>query len=129
MEEYERVSQQFVDHADRRCCTAIAYCLVTGASRDGANKALKRKRNKPVTGLTLNKAIEAAGYTLMEVEVKGFVENLPKKGLDDGTYLVYSSGHVSVIKDGLVLDWTATPESRSKRTRVCFQVIKTGEQL
>ena len=129
MEEYWQVKQRFIELADSNFCTAIAYCLVTGASPKDANKALKRRRNKPVTGLTLNKAIEAAGYTLMEVEVKGFVENLPKKGLDDGTYLAYSSGHVSVIKDGLVLDWTATPESRSKRTRVCFQVVKTGEQL
>ena len=129
MEEYHNILQKFRALNDRNCCTAIAYCLVTGESPVLANKKLGRKRNKPITGLALNNAIEAAGYTLMEVEVKGFVENLPKKGLDDGTYLVYSSGHVSVIKDGRVLDWTATPESKSKRTRVCFQVIKTGEQL
>ena len=60
---------------------------------------------------------------------KGYVENLPKKGLTRGTYLVYSSRHVSVIKDGVVLDWTALKEARSKRTVVCYQLLKTGESL
>lgn len=129
MDEYYKLIEKFALLGDKRFCTALAYCIITGESPVTVNSKLGRKRGKGMPGIKLNNALMDAGYVLIEVDVKGYVENLPKKGLDDGTYLVYSSGHVSVIKDGLVLDWTATPESQSKRTRVCFQVIKTGEQL
>ena len=129
MEEYYNLLQKFNLLNDRRFCTALAYCVITGESPVTVNQKLGRKRGRGMPGIKLNNALMDAGYVLLEVDVKGYVENLPKKGLDSGTYLVYSSGHVSVIKDGQVLDWTATPESQSKRTRVCFQVVKTGEQL
>ncbi len=129
MEEYYNLLQKFNLLNDRLFCTALAYCVITGESPVTVNQKLGRKRGRGMPGIKLNNALEDAGYVLLEVDVKGYVENLPKKGLDSGTYLVYSSGHVSVIKDGQVLDWTATPESKSKRARLCFQVVKTGEQL
>jgi hypothetical protein len=127
MDEYYNLLQKFKMLKDSGFCTALAYCLITGESPATVNKKIGRKRGGAMQGIKLNNALMNAGYVLIEVDVKGYVENLPKKGLDSGTYLVYSSGHVSVIKDGLVLDWTATPESRSKRARLCFQVVKTGE--
>ena len=127
--DYLSLYQDFKDAGDRSFCTALAYCLVTGANMHVANARLRRKRGRGVSGLLLNEAIQDAGYHMLEVKVKGYVENLPKKGLTSGTYLVYSSRHVSVIKDGVVLDWTALKEARSKRTVVCYQLLKTGESL
>lgn len=129
MEEYYNLLQKFTVLNDRRFCTALAYCVITGESPATVNKKIGRKRGRGMAGIKLNNALMDAGYVLIEVDVKGYVENLPKKGLDSGTYLVYSSGHVSVIKDGQVLDWTATPESKSKRARVCFQVVKTKGEI
>ena len=127
--DYLSLYQDFTDSGDRNFCTSLAYCLVTGANMHVANTRLRRKRGRGVSGLLLNEAIQDAGYHMLEVKVKGYVENLPKKGLTSGTYLVYSSRHVSVIKDGVVLDWTALKEARSKRTVVCYQLLKTGESL
>ena len=127
--DYLSLYEDFKDTGDRNFCTALAYCLVTGANMHVANARLRRKRGRGVSGLLLNEAIQDAGYHMLEVKVKGYVENLPKKGLTSGTYLVYSSRHVSVIKDGVVLDWTALKEARSKRTVVCYQLLKTGESL
>jgi len=129
MDEYYKLVEKFTLLNDKRFCAALAYCVITGESPVTVNKKIGRKRGKGMLDLKLNNALMDAGYVLIEVDVKGYVENLPKKGLDSGTYLVYSSGHVSVIKDGQVLDWTATPESQSKRTRVCFQVVKTKGEL
>jgi len=127
--DYLSLYQDFKDSGDKSFCTALAYCLVTGANMHVANARLRRKRGRGVSGLLLNEAIKDAGYHLLEVKIKGYVKNLPKKGLTRGTYLVYSSRHVSVIKDGVVLDWTALKEARSKRTLVCYQLLKTGESL
>jgi len=127
--DYLSLYQDFKDSGDKSFCTALAYCLVTGANMHVANARLRRKRGRGVSGLLLNEAIKDAGYHLLEVKIKGYVKNLPKKGLTRGTYLVYSSRHVSVIKDGVVLDWTALKEARSKRTVVCYQLLKTGESL
>ena len=128
-EDYLSLYQDFKDSGDKSFCTALAYCLVTGANMHVANARLRRKRGRGVSGLLLNEAIKDAGYHLLEVKIKGYVKNLPKKCLTRGTYLVYSSRHVSVIKDGVVLDWTALKEARSKRTVVCYQLLKTGESL
>jgi len=127
--DYLSLYQDFKESGDKNFCTSLAYCLITGANIHVANARLRRKRGRGVSGLLLNEAIQDAGYHMLEVKVKGYVENLPKKGLTSGTYLVYSSRHVSVIKDGVVLDWTALKESRSKRTVVCYQLLKTGESL
>ena len=127
--DYLSLYQDFKDSGDKSFCTALAYCLVTGANMHVANARLRRKRGRGVSGLLLNEAIKDAGYHLLEVKIKGYVKNLPKKGLTRGTYLVYSSRHVIVIKDGVVLDWTALKEARSKRTVVCYQLLKTGESL
>ena len=126
---YLSLYEDFKEAGDKNFCTSMAYCLVTGANMHIANTRLRRKRGRGVSGLILNEAIQDAGYHLLEVKVKGYVENLPQKGLTRGTYLVYSSRHVSVIKDGVVLDWTALKEARSKRTVVCYQLLKTGESL
>ena len=128
-EDYLSLYEDFKESGDKSFCTALAYCLITGVNMHVANARLRRKRGRGVSGLLLNEAIQDAGYHLLEVKVKGYVENLPKKGLTSGTYLVYSSRHVSVIKDGVVLDWTALKEARSKRTVVCYQLLKTGESL
>ena len=127
--DYLSLYEDFKDAGDKNFCTSLAYCLVTGANMHIANARLRRKRGRGVSGLLLNEAIQDAGYHMLEVKVKGYVENLPKKGLTSGTYLVYSSRHVSVIKDGVVLDWTALKEAKSKRTVVCYQLLKTGESL
>ena len=126
---YLSLYEDFKEAGDKNFCTSMAYCLITGANMHIANTRLRRKRGRGVSGLILNEAIQDAGYHLLEVKVKGYVENLPQKGLTRGTYLVYSSRHVSVIKDGVVLDWTALKEARSKRTVVCYQLLKTGESL
>ena len=126
---YLSLYEDFKEAGDKNFCTSMAYCLVTGANMHIANTRLRRKRGRGVSGLILNEAIQDAGYHMLEVKVKGYVENLPQKGLTRGTYLVYSSRHVSVIKDGVVLDWTALKEARSKRTVVCYQLLKTGESL
>ena len=126
---YLSLYEDFKEAGDKNFCTSMAYCLITGANMHIANTRLRRKRGRDVSGLILNEAIQDAGYHLLEVKVKGYVENLPQKGLTRGTYLVYSSRHVSVIKDGVVLDWTALKEARSKRTVVCYQLLKTGESL
>ena len=128
-EDYLSLYADFQDAGDKNFCTSLAYCLITGANIHSANTRLRRKRGRGVSGLVLNAAIQDAGYHMLEVKVKGYVENLPKKGLTRGTYLVYSSRHVSVIKDGEVLDWTARKDARSKRTVVCYQLLKTGESL
>lgn len=129
MEEYYKLVEKFALLQDKSFCTALAYCAITGESPVTVNQRIGRKHRRGMPGIKLNNALMDAGYVLIEVDVKGYVENLPKKGLDSGTYLVYSSGHVSVIKDGLVLDWTATPESKSKRARLCYQVVKTKGEL
>jgi len=129
MKEYYKLIEKFALLGDKRFCTALAYCIITGESPVTVNSKLGRKLGKGMAGIKLNNALMDAGYVLIEVDVKGYVENLPKKGLDSGTYLVYSSGHVSVIKDGQVIDWTATPESKSKRARLCFQVVKTKGEI
>ena len=126
---YLSLYEDFKEAGDKNFCTSMAYCLITGANMHIANTRLRRKRGRGVSGLILNEAIQDAGYHMLEVKVKGYVENLPQKGLTRGTYLVYSSRHVSVIKDGVVLDWTALKEARSKRTVVCYQLLKTGESL
>lgn len=126
MDEYYNLLRKFKATNDENFCGAMAYSLITGTHPVISSRKLGRKHGKGTSGLRLNQALRDAGYHLVEViGVRGYVENLPSKGLTNGTYLVYSASHVSVIKDGVVLDWTAEKTARSKRAKICYQILKT----
>lgn len=106
-------------------CTVIALAVVTGWAFGKARSVMfndhKRVNRKGSTVSKLNAAIEAAGYTVQQVDGSAYGKTLTTVQRDlgklGGTWLVYSARHVTTIKDGKCEDW-ASNELHPSRYRV-----------
>lgn len=113
-------------------CGVIAVCIATGCKFGKARAAMARLGRKTGRGSAItwiNRAIkEIGGMTVQNrrdltdafrgTHLKKITERLPKRGI----FLVYTSGHVSAVRDGVLQDWAAETGSR-KRIQFIVEVL------
>jgi hypothetical protein len=125
-----------------RDCTVVAISICCGVSYATAHAALKAAGRKDKRGTYRHQqyvAIRSLGFEVREWSAREKIEMImsyPKKGIAgltthqprrfaaawaphrDKTLLLYSRGHVSAMKDGVVQDWAIN------RAKQVFDVVE-----
>lgn len=116
-------------------CSVIALAIATGCkfgkARSIMAKEVQRKTGEGTRKHTVHKFVyEKLGKTLEPLLMgKGFmISNSASRLPRHGTFLVYSSGHVTCLKDGVVHDWCVEPvptgyRRKDKRMTEVYQVL------
>lgn len=121
----------FKYYNDNNCCSVIAVAVAAKIGFGKAYNAMKREGRKDRKGayfVQYEAALNKLGYKVEPSKVymgKTLVAAkriCPKRG----TFLIRSAGHVTCIRDGVMVDWAEDRNSR-KRVKEVYEVIKTGE--
>ncbi len=109
-------------------CSVIALAITMGC-KFGKARSLMAKQINRKTGQGTHKHLAHTiytrlGKTLTELPMgRGFmIANSTSRLPRHGTFLIYSSGHVTALKDGVLHDWCTDPRARGKRMKQVFQV-------
>lgn len=132
---------------EHRDCTVKALAILTGRSYGDCRKALAeagRANRRGAFHTTQRKAIEALGFSIREWTSREKIElvmSYPKKGIAgltthqprrfpqawaphaDKLLLLYSRGHVSAYRDGVVQDWAI---NRAKQVYMIWELTPKG---
>jgi hypothetical protein len=118
----------FKYYKENNCCTVIAVAVAANIGFGKAYHAMKREGRQDRRGAYFaqyESALNKLGYRVEPSEVymgKTLVSAkriCPKRG----TFLIRSAGHVTCIRDGVMVDWAEDRNSR-KRVKVVYEVIK-----
>lgn len=114
-------------YKDADFCTVIALAVAAGIGYGAAFHTYKRLGRKTGQGtyLTMQKAAFAEhGLKLLPAEnVFGkTLKTAAECNRTKGTYLVYSSAHVSAMVDGKMYDWATTSRKRVKNV---YEIVKS----
>jgi hypothetical protein len=114
---------------DTNFCSVIALSVVTGMAFGKEYKAwydrgrIKRQGTSIATALLL---IRKLGYTAESVNCELFGKTLgtasKRAHSFTGTYWVYSRGHVSAIRNGIMEDWSAGLDGSRKRIMFIYKI-------
>jgi hypothetical protein len=126
-ESYTKVREIAVKYyKDANMCTVIALAVATGCGYGKAFHTYRRlgRRTGCGTWLPMQKdAFAAHGLMLQRVPAEAATlctaERLLKHS--QGTFLVYSRGHVSAVHNGTMYDWAAG--GSRKRVTAIFKII------
>mgnify|MGYP003633374881 FL=1 len=106
-------------------CTVIATAIATGWKFGKARSILfhkaQRSTAKGITTWSLHKALMANGYNARFQAIAGAKTLISAQEMlknTKGTYFVYTSSHVTAIKDGVCEDWSNNDHGRRTRYRV-----------
>ena len=107
---------------DSGYCTVIALAVVTGWAFGKARSVMYRQHGridrKGSSVRKLNAAIESAGYRVTFISKEAYGKTLTTAQRDlckiGGTWLVYSKGHVTTIKEGKCEDWASNDYKPSR---------------
>ena len=101
-------------------CTVIAAALVLGWKFGKARAEWQRRGRRTGRGTYFAdqvKLLTDHGVDLHQVNfIDGTLKTVTRKLSRYGTFLVYSRGHVSVVRDGVLEDWAT--DSRKRVIRV-----------
>lgn len=113
-------------YKDANFCTVTALAVAAGVGFGKAFHTYKRLGRVTGRGTRLQmqkEAFRALGLKLECLPTEFKTVNQAELGLSAtrGTYLVYSTGHVSCVKDGKMYDWAAG--GSRKRVQLLFAVL------
>ncbi len=118
-------------------CSVIALCVAVGCKfgkgRSILARELGRKNNTGTHGSSYGGRVKGQhdfvypllGKKCVELPMgRGFmVANSASRLPRHGTFLIYSSRHVTCLKDGILHDWTAMDNVKGKRMKSVYQVL------
>ena len=112
---------------DRNFCTVIALAFALNISPRAAQNRLAaygRRKGKGTTIYVLLAAITAGGKSWKRLEkhpctkaktMGSLMKTIPRRG----TFLIYQTTHVAIVRDGEVMDWS---EGRRKRIIAVYRI-------
>lgn len=111
-------------------CSVIALAITMGCKFGKAkslmakDSAVRRKAGRGTYRHTVHALYEKLGKTLTPLSMgRGFmIANSASRLPRQGTFLIYSSRHVTCLRDGVIHDWCVDPRARGKRMQEVFQV-------
>lgn len=110
-------------------CSVIALCIATGCKfgkgRSIMKKAVARKDGQGTHRAQVHRLVYTQlGKFLRPIPMgRGFmIANAASRLPRQGTFLIYSSGHVTAMKDGVIHDWCIEPRAKGKRMQYVFEV-------
>jgi hypothetical protein len=114
-------------YKDDNYCTVVALAVAAGIGYGAAFHTYRRlgRVTKKGTRLEMQKAAFAEhGLTLVyTANVFGkTLKTAAECSRAKGTYLVYSSAHVSAVVDGTMYDWATTSRKRVKNV---YEIVKS----
>ena len=110
-------------------CSVISFAVATGCkfgkARSMMAKFANRKNGQGTYKHLAHTAYVDAGFELSPLNMgRGFmIANAASRLPRHGTFLVYSSGHVTCLRDGVIHDWCVEPRARGKRMTEVYQVL------
>jgi hypothetical protein len=110
-------------------CSVIAFAVATGCkfgkARSMMNKFAQRKNGAGTYQHLAHKAYVDVGYELRVLNMgRGFmIANSASRLPRQGTFLIYSSCHVTCLRDGVIHDWCVEPRAKGKRMKQVIQVL------
>lgn len=139
---FQSLDQISNEMGERNDCVVKALCVAGNISYLRAHKILEdlgRRRRRGCPGYWLKIALKQLGFKLHEVDLRRFRKfsygpyykiprtittyhptRFPKAWKAKGTYILWTRGHVAVVKDGVMHDWTV---GRSHRVTSIDKVI------
>ena len=131
-EECARVGRQH--HRDTNFCSVIAMAvgceIAFSRARAIMAKHIARQNGRGTYRHHALKLITNMGYEVREVSVHSRTLKTVQRELagTEGTYFVYTRGHVSCVKDGVMQDWSRNDiRPSSKRIENVFKIIPTDK--
>lgn len=140
--ELKSVSESLNENRD---CSVKAVALVGGIDYHQSQALLKKHGRKPGCGArfhTIQMAVEELGFFMRKIPARDIIKLYPKGHCDvlksvttyhpqrfpgafdpAATYMIFTSGHVAVVKSGVTHDWSI---GRALRARDIFIVEKKG---
>lgn len=131
-EECARVGRQH--HNDTNFCSVIAMAVGCEIAFSRARAIMAKhiaRRNRH--GTLAPKALQLLrdmGYEVNQVLIRSKTLKTAQRELDGvaGTFFIYTSGHVSCVKDGVMQDWARSDiQPSSKRIKAVYQIIPTDK--
>lgn len=126
-QELKRVATKYYPR-ERGYCAVIAVSVAAkvpfGKSRSLLHKQ-GRKQGKGAQGAWIHATLKQLGYKVslvMDRQPKTLATAtrvLPRRG----TFLLYTRGHVSCVRDGVLEDWAADKGSR-KRVQCIYRIVE-----
>jgi hypothetical protein len=126
METYAALKQAAGHYAgERGFCSVVAIATAAGCKFGKARAAMARAGRKTGRGATVAEINTAAAefglnvtynpaLTATLTTLTTATRKLPRRGI----FFVYTSGHISCVRDGLLNDWAAEKNSRKRVTAV-----------
>lgn len=125
--ELARVAERYYD--DSNFCSVIAVAIATGRKFGKCRAAFKRQNRRHRCGTYQHQqsaVLEELGFRRhREAELtamaKGcWLQNVTRHLPSVGTFWVYTSGHVTCVKDGVIEDWS--DDGSRKRIKSIYRV-------
>lgn len=138
---FESLSNETCSNNEHNDCAVKAVALVANVSYKDAHAALAalgRKARKATQNVDIQAAIWSLGKTTTSIDRRAIIATYPEphrsvlrnvtthhprrfaKVWPQGTYLLYTSGHVAACVDGVVHDWTVNTAKR------VVSIVKVG---
>lgn len=121
MSKYKELLKASEKINERNDCAVKALTVVLGIPYELSHKlflSLGRRSRSGVTFSTIKDALKIAGAELEVVKIPAFVKtskNLQESGLlENGRYLICTSGHIAGSVGGEIVDYTADRKTRVK---------------
>jgi hypothetical protein len=131
-EECARVGRQH--HRDTNFCSVIAMAvgceIAFSRARAIMAKHIARQNGHGTQKRYVLKLITDMGYEVREASVHSRTLKTVQRELagTSGTYFVYTRGHVSCVKDGVMQDWSRNDiRPSNKRITVVYKIIPTDK--
>ena len=109
-------------------CSVIALAIATGCkfgkARSLMAKWASRKTGQGTYKHLAHNAYKDNGFTVERLQMgRGFmIANSASRLPRLGTFLIYSSGHVTCLRDGVIHDWCVEPRARGKRMTEVYHI-------
>ena len=131
-EECARVGHKY--HLDTNFCSVIAMAvgceIAFSRARAIMAKHIARQNGRGTYRHHALKLITSMGYEVREVSVHSRTLKTVQRELagTSGTYFIYTKGHVSCVKDGVMQDWSRNDiRPSNKRIEQVYQIIPTDK--
>jgi hypothetical protein len=125
-ETYLLRSEEATKAGDRMFCVPMTLALLLDITVAEARKKLGVPTGRKCNGAKLIATLHHCGFKTTYIQGKrgrGMVRNMPNK-LPYCTYLLFSNNHVTLMRDGVLLDWAADEANVNKRIKHTYMIHK-----
>lgn len=129
-EECARVGRKH--HSDTNFCSVVAMAvgcdIAFSRARAIMTKYIGRRNGSGTYRHHALKLIAVMGYEVKEVAIRSKTLKTAQRELEgtSGTFFLYTRGHVSCVKNGVMQDWARNDiQPSSKRIEQVYQIIPT----